>query len=203
MTCQHFGRKEFLGSCQIADREVNYWGMKKIVLTLMFLSLACNSFASPPIHNGKPAVSNETLKEKLIGSFVKTFAKTYVASNNLQKFKEKNIRKIMKMDEAKFQRVYGKIYQEMIADLPANLKRDYGVEPVMTREMAVARINSFTTKKRIYQMINAIPNKMIAQHFKKHKDEFKKGMEGNHSADKMIDQLLEDPATPSTASINS
>ena len=109
----------------------------------------------------------------------------------------------MKMDEAKFQRVYGKIYQEMIADLPEDLKRDYGVEPVMTREMAVARINSFTTKKRIYQMINAIPNKMIAQHFKKHKNEFKKGMEGNHSADQMIDQLLEDPATPSTASINS
>lgn len=177
--------------------------MKKIVLTLIFLSVVCNSFASPPIHNGKPAVSNETLKEKLIGSFVKTFAKTYVASNNLQKFKEKNIRKIMKMDEAKFQRVYGKIYQEMIADLPEDLKRAYGVEPVMTREMAVARINSFTTKKRIYQMINAIPNKMIAQHFKKHKDEFKKGMEGNHSADQMIDQLLEDPATPSTASINS
>jgi predicted component of type VI protein secretion system len=170
--------------------------MKKIALALLIVFLAGNSFASPPLplQAKSRGNSNDTVKERLIGSFVKTFAKTYVATNDLQKFKEKNIKKILKMDEAKFQRVYGKIYQEMIADLPENLKKEYGIEPVMTREMAIARINSFTSKKKIYQMINAIPNKMIAQHFKKHKDEFKKGMEGNHSADKMIDQLLEDPA---------
>lgn len=175
--------------------------MKKAILVLIFMSLAANSFASPPlpIHAKPRSDVDGTVKERLIGSFVKTFAKTYVATTNLQKFKEKNITKIRKMDEAKFQRVYGKIYREMIADLPEELRKEYGVEPVMTREMAIERINSFTTKKRIYQMINAIPNKMIAQHFKKHKDEFKKGMEGNHSADKMIDQLLEDPAPPSSS----
>ncbi len=124
---------------------------------------------------------------------VKTFAKTYVATTNLQKFKEKNIKKILKMDEAKFQRVYGKIYREMIVDLPQALKDSYGVTEKMTKEKAIAQINSFTSKKQIYNMINAIPNKMIAQHFKKHKAEFNKTLKGK-KADGLVDQLLEDPA---------
>ncbi len=168
--------------------------MKKALFILLFLSLPVSCFAQEP-DSGR---TRETLKEKFIGSFVKTFAKTYVATNNLKKFKEKNIQKIRKMDEAKFQRVYGKIYREMIRDLPESLKKDYGVTPDMTREKAIDRINSFTSKKKIYRMINAIPNKMIAQHFEKHKNEFDKGMKGNNSADQTIDDLLKDPASSNT-----
>jgi len=175
--------------------------MKKVVLTILFLLLAANSFASPPVmnvHNRANVNSkNETFKERLIGSFVKTFARTYVATNNLKNFKEKNIKKLQKMDEAKFQRVYKKIYQEIMVDLPEHLKQKYGITAEMTRERAIAHINSFRDKEMIYSMINAIPNKMIAQHFKNHKDEFKKGMKGNPSAEGMIDQLLEDPAPSS------
>ncbi len=163
--------------------------MKTTALTLLFLFICVSSFA----HSAQPPKPRETLKDKLIGSMVKTFAKTYVATTNLQKFKEKNIKKIKKMDEAKFQRVYGKIYREMIVDLPQALKDTYGVTEKMTKERAIAQINSFTSKKQIYNMINAIPNKMIAQHFKKHKDEFKKTMKGK-KADGLIDQMLEDPA---------
>ncbi len=163
--------------------------MKTTVLTLLFLSFSLSSFA----HSAQPFKPRETLKDKLVGSMVKTFAKTYVATTNLQKFKEKNIKKIMKMDEAKFQRVYGKIYREMIVDLPQALKDTYGVTEKMTKEKAIAQINSFASKKQIYNMINAIPNRMIAQHFKKHKDEFKKTMKGKN-ADGLIDQMLEDSA---------
>ena len=101
------------------------------------------------------------------------------------------------MDEAKFQRVYKKIYKEMIVDLPQHLKDMYGVSEDMTREKAIARINSFTNKKQIYKMINSVPNKMIAQHFKNHKSDFKKAMNGNSGADKVVDQLLADPAVSS------
>ncbi len=166
--------------------------MKTTIFFLLFVALSTASFA-----NGHPLKSRDTLKDKLIGSMVKSFAKTYVATTNLQKFKEKNIKKILKMDEAKFQRVYGKIYREMIVDLPQELKDSYGISEKMTKQQAIAQINSFTSKKQIYRMINAIPNKMIAQHFAKHKGEFKKTIKGKN-ADGLVDQLLEDPAGSKT-----
>ena len=139
------------------------------------------------------AKQRETLKEKFVGTFVKTFAKSYVATHNLDKFKEKNIKKLLKMDEAKFQRVYTKIYNEMMVDLPQSLKDAYGVSENMTREKAIARIKEFASKKQIYTMINAVPNKMIAQHFKKHKQEFNQTMKKSGSGvDGAMDQLLED-----------
>jgi hypothetical protein len=163
--------------------------MKKLILTLMFVSFAANGFAGQA-----SARQRETFKEKLIGSFVKTFAKTYVATHNLEKFKEKNIRKLRKMDEAKFQRVYKKIYSEMMVDLPQHLKDMYGVTEDMTREKAIARINLFKNKRQIYKMINSVPNKMIARHFKNHKDEFRKTMKKDGSGvDGAVDQLLADP----------
>ncbi len=168
--------------------------MKRIILTILRLSLAVNVFSA----TDKPVQRRETLKEKFIGTFVKTFAKSYVATHNLEKFKEKNIKKILKMDEAKFQRVYSKIYKEMMIDLPQQLKDMWGVEKNMTREKAIARLNSFTNKKQIYKMINSIPNKMIAQHFKKHKDEFNKTMKKEGSGvDGAVDQLLSDPGESS------
>ena len=163
--------------------------MRKLILTLIFLSLTVNGFAK---EQGL-AKQRETLKEKFVGTFVKTFAKSYVATHNLDKFKEKNIKKLLKMDEAKFQRVYTKIYKEMMADLPQSLKDAYGVSENMTREKAIARIKEFASKKQIYTMINAVPNKMIAQHFKKHKQEFNKTMKKSGSGvDGAMDQLLED-----------
>lgn len=169
--------------------------MKKMILTLMILSLAVNSFAKERGPNHR----RETLKEKFVGTFVKTFAKSYIATHNLEKFKEKNIKKLLKMDEAKFQRVYSKIYKEMMVDLPQHLKDMWGVEQEMTREKAIARLKSFTTKKQVYRMINSIPNKMIAKHFKKHKKEFNKAMKKNGSGvDSAVDQLLEDPITSSS-----
>lgn len=167
--------------------------MKKLILTFIFLLLAVNVFAK----ESSPAKQRETLKEKFVGNFVKTFAKTYVATHNLEKFKQKNIKKLLKMDEAKFQRVYKKIYTEMMVDLPQSLKDAYGVTEEMTREKAIERVKAFTSKKQIYTMINAIPNKMIAQHFKKHKGEFKKTMKGKAGVDGAVDQLLADPAESS------
>jgi hypothetical protein len=161
--------------------------MKKFILTIMCLSLTLNALAKEEA----PSQQRETLKEKVIGKFVKTFAKTYVATHNLEKFKEKNAKKLLKMDEAKFQRVYSKIYKEMMVDLPQQLKDMWGVEENMTREKAIARLNSFKTKKQIYKIINSVPNKMIAQHFDKHKDEFKKTMKKDGSGvDGAVDELL-------------
>ncbi len=74
--------------------------MKKLVLTLFFLTAATNVFATQETPKHRP----DTIGEKLVGSFVKTFAKTYIATHNLEKFKAKNIKKINKMDEAKLQR---------------------------------------------------------------------------------------------------
>ncbi len=168
--------------------------MRKLVLTIVLLSLTANGFAQ---EHGTGR-QRETLKEKFIGNFVKTFAKSYVATHNLEKFKQKNVKKILKMDEAKFQRVYKKIYNEIMVDLPQHLKDMYGVSEHMTREKAIARVNSFENKKQIYKMINAVPNKMIAQHFKKHKDEFKKTMKKSGSGvDGAVDQLLADPGVSS------
>lgn len=152
-------------------------------MTLLLLSLPATSFAG----------ELETLREKLIGSTVKTFAKTYIATTNLKKFKEKNIKKLNKMDEQKFQRVYNKIYQEMMKDLPQSLKDSWGVEEQMTRAKAIERINSFKNKRQIYRLINAIPNPMIARHYQKHREEFKKNMK-EKKVDQVVDDVLADPA---------
>lgn len=160
--------------------------MKKTLLTLLILAVTVNGFAAEEDRL-------ETLREKLVGSMVKTFAKTYVATTNLNKFKEKNIKKLQKMDEAKFQRVYDRIYQEIMVDLPQHLKERYGISERMTRERAIAQINTFTNKKQIYRLINSIPNRMIAKHFVKHKDEFDKTMKKGKKIEDQIDQLLEDP----------
>ena len=168
--------------------------MKKLLLTLIILSLTVNAFAKEQVTK-RP---RETFKEKFVGTFVKTFAKSYVATQNLEKFKEKNIKKLLKMDEAKFQRVYSKIYQEMMVDLPQSLKNMWGVEN-LTRAKAIERLKSFKTKGEFYKIINSIPNKMIAQHFKKHKNEFKKTMKKNGSGvDGAVDELLEDPGLSSS-----
>ena len=165
--------------------------MKKLIVALIFLSLSMNAFAKEE----RTAYRHETLKEKLIGSFVKTFAKSYVATHNLEKFKEQNVKKILKMDEAKFQRVYSKIYREMMVDLPQSLKDMWGVSQDMTREKAIARLKSFTNKKQIYKIINSVPNKMIALHFKKHKKEFNKTIKNDSGVDGAVDKLLADPAS--------
>lgn len=165
--------------------------MKILITFIITFLIATNVLAK---EQGTVVYKRETLREKIIGSFVKTFAKTYVATHNLDKFKEKNIRKIRKMDEAKFQRAYRRIYEEMVKDLPQHLKDMYGITKEMTREKAIARINMFRNKSQIYQMINAIPNKMIALHFKKHRQEFNKTMkESGTGVDGMVDQLLTDP----------
>ena len=69
------------------------------------------------------------------------------------------------MDEAKFQRVYSKIYSEMMVDLPQHLKDMWGVEEDMTREKAIARLNSFKSKKQIYKII-ARYDEPIPEYFK-------------------------------------
>ncbi len=156
--------------------------MKKVIFTLIFLAFTTNCFAQ----------DRETLKEKFIGIMVKTFAKTYIATTNLKKFNEKNIRKIKKMDEQKFQRVYAKIYREMIIDLPEPVRETYGATEHMTREKAIAQINTFKNKKRIYKLINAIPNKLIAKQFVQHREEIQKTMKDNN-VDRAIDHMLADP----------
>lgn len=168
--------------------------MKKILLIILCLSLAGNAFAKEE----KTIRRLDTFKERIVGSFVKTFAKTYIATCNLEKFKEKNIKKIRKMDEAKFQRVYGKVYQEVMIDLPQSLKMTWGISENMTREKAIAQLKSFTNKKQIYKLINSIPNQMIAKHFEKHKNEFNKTMKKDGSGvDAAVDQLLSDPGVSS------
>jgi len=166
--------------------------MKRLVLMMMFVCLSVNGFASEG-----SVKQRETLKEKIIGTFVKTFAKTYIATHNLEKFKQKNIKKLIKMDEAKFQRVYKRIYHEMMVDLPHALKEQYGVTKEMTRAKAIERINAFRNKRQIYTMINAIPNTMIARHFKKHKKEFKRAMKKDSGVDGLVDEMLKDPGVSS------
>ena len=163
-------------------------------MTLICLFLTVNVFA-----NDQQAIpKTDTLKEKFIGSFIKTFAKTYVATHNLDKFKEKNKKKILKMNEEKFQRVYAKIYSEIMVDLPQSLKDMCGISKEMTREKAIAQLYSFNNKKEIYKIINLIPNKMIAKHFEKNKEEFNKTMKRDGSGvDGTIDQLLIDPSKSS------
>lgn len=103
---------------------------------------------------------------RIVASTFKTLAKAFVATADVGKLKQENIRKIDNMDEAKFRKQYAKVYV-VIKELPPQLKLDYGVSEKMTKEQVVNDIKSLN-KASIYKLIDGIPDAFIVSEFKRH-----------------------------------
>jgi len=106
------------------------------------------------------------MEDKIIGSTFKALAKAFIVIADINKLKKNGIDKLNKMDEEKFQRRYAKVY-EVIKDLPFRLKVSYGVTEHMTKEQAIKNIESLD-KKKIYEIIDLVPDTIIANNFKQY-----------------------------------
>lgn len=120
------------------------------------------------------ALEKVSLQDRLIGSTFKTLAKGFVAAMDIDKFKKDNITKINKLNPDKYKRKYAKVY-DSIKELPSELKIKYGIIKEMSREQLIKDIESLD-KKKAYELINSVPDTIIAKEFKKYLDEKKQGV---------------------------
>lgn len=121
------------------------------------------------------AQKKDSLEDKIIGSTFKSLVKAFVATANIDQLKEKYINKINKMEEKKFRERYAKIYQK-VKGLPNSLKTKHEITEYKSRKQAIKDIESLN-KKKIYQAMDSIPNKMIADNFKEYLAEKKQEMQ--------------------------
>lgn len=93
---------------------------------------------------------------------------------DIDKFKKDNISKINKLNPDKYKRKYAKVY-DSIKELPSELKIKYGIIKEMPREQLIKDIESLD-KKKAYELINSVPDTIIAKEFKKYLNEKKQGV---------------------------
>ena len=104
------------------------------------------------------------LSDHAIAATVKTLAKAFVQTVDLEKFKAKHIRSLSKMTEEKFQKRYVEIY-DVLKDIPAELRVKYGVTEHLDRTEAVKNIGHLD-KTDLVQIINGIPDQAVIKHVK-------------------------------------
>jgi len=102
--------------------------------------------------------------DKIIGSTVKTLAKAFVLTINVNALKKKNIDELNKMDEKEFRKRYADVFK-IINKLPAELKVKYELTETMTKEQAIKNLESLN-KNKIYGAIDSIPDEFIVEKFK-------------------------------------
>ena len=141
--------------------------MVKRTVLFLILSLCFQGFLL--------AEEKTSVGDRIIGSTFKTLAKAFVVTVDIDALKKNNINKLKGMKEDKFKQRYAGVY-EVIKDLPANLKVNYGIRENMTREQAIKNLEVLD-KKKIYAIIDAVPDVIIAQQFKQYLSEKKHGLE--------------------------
>ncbi len=117
------------------------------------------------------AAEKISAEDKIIAATFKTLAKGFVLVMDFKKLKEGNIKKIYQMEGEKFQKRYAKAY-DVMKDLPAQLKDNYKITENMTKEQVIENIRSLD-KGKAYEIIDAIPDTIIASRFKQYLSEKK------------------------------
>ena len=111
-------------------------------------------------------MAEATIGEKALGTTIKTAVKAVIAVTNIENVKKKIINKLDRIDEGRFKAQYTSFY-EIIKDLPPDIKATYEVTPYMTKAQMARNIKS-VDKKEIYEIINRIPDKTVADLFKQY-----------------------------------
>lgn len=104
------------------------------------------------------------MEDRLISSTFKTLGKTFVLMSDIKKLKKDNIAKLSNMDDDKFRMRYAKVY-EIVKALPDNLRSRYKISEDMPKEQAIRDIRSLD-KDKLYQIIDSVPDKIIADQFR-------------------------------------
>ena len=104
----------------------------------------------------------------MAGGTIKTLAKAYIVTANLDQLKNSIIEKLNKLGPERYRQKYA-AYYAVIRELPARLKSRYGITENMTREHLTRTVLSLN-KAGIYELIEAIPDRVIAQEVKSYFD---------------------------------
>jgi hypothetical protein len=107
-----------------------------------------------------------TLEDKAISSVLKNLARAFTAMADLDRLKKDNIAKIKRMDEEKFRKRCNNICNAL-KDMPGEIKNKYKISREMSKEEVIKEIQSLD-KKEINLIIDAAPDKMLADMFKQH-----------------------------------
>jgi len=137
---------------------------------------AVQDIAADEAYEEKRAAKQERrrrFEEHIVGMTFRGLAKTFVFALNLEKLKEKGVEKLSKMNDAKFKKKYDAI-ASFLNELPDEMKDRYGIGSQMTRERVVQNIRSLT-KEDMFEMIDAVPDRVISNIFM---DQLKKDKEG-------------------------
>lgn len=144
--------------------------MRKSLIFLLIFGLFIQKSAGAQAEN--------SIEDKIIGSAFKNIAKAYIMVVNLKQFKKDKIAMLQRIEADKFRKRYAKTYAVM-SELPKELKIAYGIDEKMNKEQAIRKINSLD-KKKIYGIIDGVPDALIAKHFKEYLAKRKQTLEGNN-----------------------
>ena len=125
---------------------------------IMLVLMMCFCFQGLSI-----AQEKVTVQDRIVGGTFKNMARAYIAATDIEKLKDKNIKRIRSMRKDWFEKQYAEVYL-VIKDLPPQLREKYRVRPDMTKGQAIAIIRS-RDKKQVYEIIDQVPDPMISQQF--------------------------------------
>lgn len=115
--------------------------------------------------NGAQDRAGVSIEDRLISYTFKTIAKTFVSTVDINKLKEGNIKKLDKMNEEKFRARYIKAYAVM--EKCTFLAVRYGINEKIDKAQAIGIIRALD-KGAIYEIIDAIPDTVIAVQFRRY-----------------------------------
>lgn len=104
--------------------------------------------------------------DRAIASTFKALAKGFVFTVDLEKIKQENTARISAMKDEKYRRHYLKAFA-FTQELPAGIRQQYGLGENMTKEEAIKAIRRLN-KERVYLIIDAVPDALIAREFRKY-----------------------------------
>jgi hypothetical protein len=126
----------------------------------IFLIACCILAAHATVRADEPT----PFEAAMAGGTIKTLARAFIATMNLDDVKSNAVEKLNRMGPEHYRWQYGQYYK-VIKDLPPRLKRRYGVVEDMPKAQLVRNILSLD-KKQFYEIVEAIPDATIAREIK-------------------------------------
>ena len=122
------------------------------------------------------AAENGGVEAKIIGETFKALARAYVATADITQLKDGGVERIEIMREARFHKKYAEIYK-VVKELPPQIRSENGITEEMTKPHAI-RIVRALDKKRLYEIIDNIPDSVIAEEFHERTAKNPEGVKG-------------------------
>ncbi len=123
------------------------------------------------------AGGDDAVDVRVIGGTFKTLARGYVVTADIEKLKAGKIARIEHMRDDWFAEKYAELY-EVIKGMPLKIRTRYGVTEHLTRAQAV-RIIRGLDKGKLYEIIDNVPDRLIAEQFNEQLRRDEKGNGGS------------------------